>query len=84
MRLLLDVNVWVALLDDAHVHNTQALALIERPGLQIATCPLVENGVLRILNLPRYGSYGPVGLGIVRAKMQIACDDVGVASLMIA
>ena len=33
MRLLLDVNVWVALLDDAHVHNTQALALIERPGL---------------------------------------------------
>ena len=45
MRLLLDVNVWVALLDDAHVHNTQALALIERPGLQIATCPLVENGV---------------------------------------
>ena len=35
MRLLLDVNVWVALLDDAHVHNTQALALIERPGLKL-------------------------------------------------
>ena len=76
MRLLLDVNVWVALLDDAHVHNTQALALIERPGLQIATCPLVENGVLRILNLPRYGTHGPVGFDTVRTKMQMACDDV--------
>ena len=76
MRLLLDVNVWVALLDDAHVHNTQALALIERPGLQIATCPLVENGVLRILNLPRYGTLGPVGFDVVRTKMQLVCDDV--------
>ena len=27
LRLLLDVNVWVALLDDAHIHNTEALKL---------------------------------------------------------
>lgn len=76
MRLLLDVNVWVALLDDAHQHNRDALGLIQRPGLKIATCPLVENGVLRVLNVPRYGSVGPVGFEPVRAKMQMVCDDI--------
>ena len=30
MRHLLDVNVWVALLDEAHVFHAQALAFIER------------------------------------------------------
>ncbi len=75
-RLLLDVNVWVALLDDAHVHNAQALTLFETPKLQIATCPLVENGVMRVLNLPGYSAYGPAGFESVRAKMALACADV--------
>lgn len=75
-RLLLDVNVWIALLDDAHVHNAEALVLFQEPGLQIATCPLVENGVLRILNLPGYSPYGPAGFDAVRAKMALACEDV--------
>ncbi|MBK6593276.1 MAG: PIN domain-containing protein [Burkholderiales bacterium] len=75
-RLLLDVNVWIALLDDAHVHNQAALALFQKPRLKIATCPLVENGVLRILNLPGYSQRGPVGFEIVRAKMALACADV--------
>ena len=75
-RLLLDVNVWVALLDDAHVHNTQALALFQQPGLQIATCPLVENGVLRVLNLPGYSQHGPAGFEAVRTKIALACADV--------
>lgn len=75
-RLLLDVNVWIALLDDAHVHNQAALTLFQKPHLKIATCPLVENGVLRILNLPGYSQRGPVGFEIVRAKMALACADV--------
>jgi uncharacterized protein len=77
-RLLLDVNIWIALLDDAHVHNTAALALFALPGLKIATCPLVENGVLRILNLPSYspnGQGGPAGFEAVRSKMRLACGD---------
>lgn len=76
VRFLLDVNVWVALLDDAHVHNAQALALLQTPGLHIATCPLVENGVLRILNMPAYSSRGPVGFEPVRNAMRLACGDV--------
>jgi uncharacterized protein len=76
VRLLLDVNVWVALLDDAHVHNAQALALFQTPGLRIATCPLVENGVLRVLNIPAYSNRGPVGFEPVREKLRLACSDV--------
>jgi len=74
-RLLLDVNVWIALMDDSHVHNADALALFQTPGLKIATCPLVENGVLRVLNLPGYSQQGPAGFEIVRAKMALACAD---------
>ena len=36
----------------------------------------MENGVLRILNLPGYSQRGPVGFEIVRAKMALACADV--------
>ena len=76
MRLLLDVNVWVALLDDAHVHSAAANALLAQPGLRIATCPLVENAVIRVLNLPAYGRIGPFGLARVRDQIARACSDL--------
>ena len=55
MRALLDVNVWVALFDDAHLFSERANAFVESPSVRIATCPLVENGVIRVMNLPSYG-----------------------------
>ena len=73
MRALLDVNVWVALFDDAHVFSPQANAFIDTPGVKIATCPLVENGVIRVLNLPGYGRRGAVGLAAVRDRLRQAC-----------
>lgn len=73
LRVLLDVNVWVALLDEAHVHNRKAVALMKRPGLRIATCPLIENGVLRVLNLPGYSVFGPPGFTAVRDKFDAIC-----------
>lgn len=72
-RILPDVNVWVALLDEAHVHNVKALVLMRRRGLRIATCPLIENGVLRVLNLPGYSVFGPVGFQAVRDKLDSIC-----------
>lgn len=72
-RLLLDVNVWVALFDDAHVASARANALIETPNIQIATCPLVENGVIRVLNLPSYGRRGALGIMAVRQQLVHAC-----------
>lgn len=73
MRHLLDVNVWVALLDEAHVFHAQALAFIERRRLKIATCALVENGVIRVLNLPAYSRFGPAGFEAVAAKLHDIC-----------
>ena len=75
MRLLLDVNVLVALLDEAHIHHAVAQNLIARPKLKIATCALTENGVLRVLNLPGYSSYGPAGFEAVRAQLAQLCED---------
>jgi uncharacterized protein len=70
MRLLLDVNVLVALFDEAHIHHAKARDLIDEPGLQIATCALTENGAVRVLNLPGYTSFGPAGFEPVRAQLQ--------------
>ena len=76
MRHLLDVNVWVALLDEAHVFHGQALAFIEQPALKMATCPLVENGVIRVLNLPGYSKFGAVGFLQVGQKLNDICAEL--------
>ena len=49
MRALLDVNVWIALFDEAHQFSDRANLFIAKKGVKIATCPLVENGVVRVL-----------------------------------
>ena len=72
MRYLLDVNLWIALLDDAHTHSARANAFIEKRGIKIATCPLVENGVIRVLNLPGYGLRGAIGIDQVRTQLKRA------------
>ena len=73
MRALLDVNVWVALFDDAHQFSARANAFIEARGTKIATCPLVENGVIRVLSLPSYGRRGGLPIHQVRDKLRQAC-----------
>ena len=75
-RMLLDVNVWIALFDDAHIGSAPANALIELPGIAIATSALIENGVIRILNLPSYGRRGALGLQRVRAQLIRACQSL--------
>jgi len=55
MRALLDVNVMIALLDASHVFHERAhdwLAKNGKPGW--ASCPLTENGVIRIMSNPGY------------------------------
>jgi len=73
MRGLLDVNVWVALFDDAHQFSGRANAFIESRRVQIATCPLVENGIIRVLSLPGYGRRGGLPIQLVRERLREAC-----------
>jgi toxin-antitoxin system PIN domain toxin len=55
VTFLLDVNVLIALLDPAHVQHDQAHQWFRTDGKSAwATCPLTENGVLRIVGNPRY------------------------------
>jgi toxin-antitoxin system PIN domain toxin len=54
-RYLLDVNVLIALIDPAHVQHNLAHEWFARSGSEAwATCPMTENGVLRIVGHPRY------------------------------
>lgn len=54
-RFLLDINVLIALIDPAHVQHDRAHEWFESKGKKAwATCPLTENGVLRIVGHPRY------------------------------
>lgn len=61
---LLDVNVLIALIDPSHVQHDAAHAWFERVGRKrFATCPLTENGLVRIVGHPKYpGSPGPPGV----------------------
>ena len=52
---LLDVNVLIALIDPAHVQHDRAHDWFAAKGQQAwATCPLTENGILRIVGNARY------------------------------
>ena len=52
---LLDVNVLIALADPVHVQHEQAHEWFSRVGMQgFATCPITENGLLRIVGHPKY------------------------------
>ena len=41
MRALLDVNIWIALSDDAHQFSNRTYLFIAAKGVKIATSPLV-------------------------------------------
>ena len=56
-RYLLDVNVLISLIDPAHVRHDDAHHWFAAKGKKAwATCPITENGVLRIVGNSRYPS----------------------------
>jgi len=55
LRALLDVNVLMALLDESHLHHKTASQWMARNAKSgWASCPLTQNGCLRILSLSSY------------------------------
>ena len=68
MTFLLDVNVVIALIDAAHnFHDNAHQWLSAHRHLRWATCPLTENGALRILGNPGYRNYPGSQLMVVEA-----------------
>jgi toxin-antitoxin system PIN domain toxin len=61
MRALLDINVIIALLDAEHVlHGVAQRWLARELDAGWASCPVTQNGVLRILSQPAYPNHRPV------------------------
>ena len=55
MTFLLDVNVLIALVDASHVSHDAAHDWFAREGhVRWATCPITENGLVRIVSNPKY------------------------------
>ena len=71
-RALLDVNVLIALHDEQHVHHRTAADWLSgnaRSGW--ATCPLTQNGCVRILSQPNYPN--PVPLADALMVLRRSC-----------
>lgn len=66
MRALLDVNVLIALLDAGHVHHARAAAWLEREiGQGWASCPITQNGCIRIMAQPACPAATPAHLAVI-------------------
>lgn len=73
MTFLLDVNVLIALIDPAHVGHDSAHAWFEREGSRSwATCPMTENGVIRIVGHASYPNTpgSPADVAAVVARLR--------------
>jgi uncharacterized protein len=63
MRALLDVNVLIALLDPDHVSHQGASEWFAANAMAgWASCPVTQNGCLRIMSHPRYPNAQPVSV----------------------
>ena len=70
---LLDVNVLVALTDPDHVHHELAHDWFAEEGAAAwATCPLTENGFLRVLTNPGYHTtpLRPAAVGSILRRLR--------------
>jgi hypothetical protein len=71
VRALLDVNVLIALLDEDHVHHAGARAWWgSESAFGWASCPLTENGVVRILPSSAYKG-GPFAIADVIGGLNV-------------
>jgi len=75
MRALLDVNVLIALLDQGHLHHTAARDWLSRNIRQgWASCPLSQNGCIRILSQSAYPGALPPAVVATRLAAATATD----------
>jgi toxin-antitoxin system PIN domain toxin len=76
MIALLDINVLIAILDRAHTHSGIArewLATNRSSGW--ATCPLTQNGFIRIVSQRRYPGSVPVAEAVELLSRAVAAPD---------
>lgn len=72
MRSLLDVNILIALLDQAHTHHAVATNWFFDNQDGWASCPITQMGVIRILSQPNYTNSQPMSQ--VRAALSLTAE----------
>ncbi|MBK1703906.1 VapC toxin family PIN domain ribonuclease [Halochromatium glycolicum] len=76
MRALLDVNVLVALLDASHMHHGTAMRWLEREQAHgWASCPITQNGCIRIMSQPAYPAPLPAAAVVARLAEAVVGPD---------
>ncbi|ETX01942.1 MAG: hypothetical protein ETSY1_05410 [Candidatus Entotheonella factor] len=90
---LLDINLLLALTDPMHVHHELAHQWFARTGRHLwATCPLTENGFVRIASHPKYPNR-PGDANMVLAMLHQFCtmeghefwaDDISLRHILLA
>lgn len=74
---LLDINVLLALTDPAHVHHEPSHQWFAEKGRNgWATCPITENGFIRIASHPKYPNR-PGDVSAVREILRQVCNAPG-------
>lgn len=73
---LLDTNVLIALFDTRHVHHKAAHEWMNRNrSLGWATCPITQNGCIRVVSQPQYPGRLPVSEIVRRLRAVTAADE---------
>ncbi len=74
---LLDINLLLALIDPMHVHHEPSHQWFAEKGQQDwATCPLTENGFIRIASYPNYPNR-PGDVPAVFSILRQVCESPG-------
>jgi toxin-antitoxin system PIN domain toxin len=74
VRSLLDVNVLIALLDSDHASHDSAIRWFAKHAREgWASCPITQNGCIRIMSNPGYPS--PLPVQAVIKRLAEACDE---------
>ena len=60
MIALLDINMLIALFDADHVHHAAHAWMSKYRSLGWASCPITQNGCVRVMSQPNYPNHLPV------------------------
>jgi len=74
VRALLDINVLIALLDSDHASHDSAIKWFAKNAREgWASCPITQNGCIRIMSNPGYPN--PLPVQAVVQRLAEACDQ---------
>ena len=73
MRALLDVNVLIAILDADHTSHARAVQWFASNAAGWASCPITQNGCVRIMSHANYPN--PIPVAAIVARLADAASD---------